>query len=93
MKCIVITKVILIRHRTWNGAQFHLISSMSREKNRILHDRIPHLFLPYEVYHPKEAAYKDSFGKSENLSKTFLADILVFYPDYECRSSSSKGQL
>ena len=37
--------------------------------------------------------HKDSFGRSENLSKTFHAEILVFHPDYECKSSSSNGQL
>ena len=34
-----------------------------------------------------------SFGKSENLSKTFFAEILVFDHDYEGKSSSSKGLL
>ena len=33
--------------------------------------------------------HKDSFGKSENLSKIFFAEILVFDHDYECKSSSS----
>ena len=37
--------------------------------------------------------HKDSFGKSENLSKTFFTEILVFHPDYECKSSSSIGLL
>ena len=37
--------------------------------------------------------HKDSFGKYENLSKTFYAKILVFHPNYECKSSSSNGQL
>ena len=31
--------------------------------------------------------HKYSFGKSENLSKTYYAEILVFHPDYECKSS------
>ena len=35
--------------------------------------------------------HKDSFGKSENLSKTFYAEILVFHPDYEYKSLSSNG--
>ena len=34
-----------------------------------------------------------SFGKSENLSKIFLAEILVFDHDYEGKSSSSNGLL
>ena len=37
--------------------------------------------------------HKDSFGKSENLSKTFYVEILVFHPDYKCKLSSSNGQL
>ena len=34
--------------------------------------------------------HKDSFGKSENLSKIFFAEILVFDHDHEGKSSSSK---
>ena len=37
--------------------------------------------------------HKDSFGKSENLAKTFFTEILVFHLDYECKSSSSNGLL
>ena len=37
--------------------------------------------------------HKDSFGKSENLSKIFFAEILVFDHDYEGKSSSSYGLL
>ena len=37
--------------------------------------------------------HKDSFGKSENLSKIFFAEILVFDRDYEGKSSSSNGLL
>ena len=37
--------------------------------------------------------HKDSFGKSENLSKIFFAEILVFDNDYEGKSSSSNGLL
>ena len=37
--------------------------------------------------------YKDSFGKSENLSKIFFAEILVFDHDYEGKSSCSNGLL
>ena len=37
---------------------------------------------------------QDSFGKSENLSKIFFAEILVFDHDYtEGKSSSSNGLL
>ena len=35
----------------------------------------------------------DSFGKSENLSNIFIAEILVFDHDYEGKSSSSNGLL
>ena len=37
--------------------------------------------------------HKDSFGKSEKLSKIFFAEILVFDHDYEGKSSSSNGLL
>ena len=37
--------------------------------------------------------HKDSSGKSENLSKIFFAEILVFDHDYEGKSSSSNGLL
>ena len=38
--------------------------------------------------------HKDSFGKSENLSKTFFfTKVLVFDHDYESKSSSSKSLL
>ena len=37
--------------------------------------------------------HKDSFGKSENLSKLFFAKILVFDHDYEGNSLSSNGLL
>ena len=37
--------------------------------------------------------FKDSFGKSENLSKIFFAEILVFDHDYEGKSSSSNDLL
>ena len=37
--------------------------------------------------------HKDSFGKSEHLSKIFFAEILVFDHDYEGKSSSSNGLL
>ena len=38
--------------------------------------------------------HKDSFGKSENLSKIFFAEILVVFDhDYEGKSSSSNGLL
>ena len=37
--------------------------------------------------------HKDSFGKSENLSKIFFEEIIVFDHDYEGKSSSSNGLL
>ena len=37
--------------------------------------------------------HKDSFGTSENLSKIFFEEILVFDHDYEGKSSSSNGLL
>ena len=37
--------------------------------------------------------HKDSFGKSQNLSKIFFAEILVFDHDYEGKSSSNNGLL
>ena len=41
----------------------------------------------------KSLKHKDSFGKSENLSKIFFPEILVFDHDYEGKSSSSNGLL
>ena len=41
----------------------------------------------------KNLKHKDSFGKSENLSKIFFAEILVFDHDYEGKSSSSNDLL
>ena len=35
--------------------------------------------------------HRDSFGKSENLPKIFFTEILVLYPHYECKSSSSNN--
>ena len=37
--------------------------------------------------------HKDNFGKSENLSKIFFTETLVFDHDYEGKSSSSNGLL
>ena len=37
--------------------------------------------------------HKASFGKYENLSKIFFAEMLVFDHDYEGKSSSSNGLL
>ena len=48
------------------------------------------IFLRIHVLNLK---HKDSFGKSENLSKIFFAEILVFDHDYEGKSSSSNGLL
>ena len=42
---------------------------------------------------PQPLKHKDSFGKSENLSKIFFAEILVFDHDYEGKSLSSNGLL
>ena len=41
----------------------------------------------------QDLKHKDSFGKPENLSKIFFAQILVFDHDYEGKSSSSNGLL
>ena len=41
----------------------------------------------------KGLKHKDSFGKSENLSKIFFTEFLVFDHDYEGKSSSSNGLL
>ena len=41
----------------------------------------------------EDLKHKDSFGKSETLSKIFFAEILVFDHDYEGKSSSSNGLL
>ena len=45
------------------------------------------------MYTQKNLKHKDSFGKSENLSKIFFAEILVFDHDYEGKSSSSNSLL
>ena len=37
--------------------------------------------------------HKDSFGKSQNFSKIFFAQILVFDNDYKGKTSSSNGLL
>ena len=57
-------------------------SAQSRPKGQIAQER--------DLKHLK---HKDSFGKSENLSKIFFAEILVFDHDYEGKSSSSNGLL
>ena len=54
-------------------------------KNGSLHKKSD-FFVPF-------LKHKDSFGKSENLSKIFFAEILVFDHDYEGKSSSSNGLL
>ena len=41
----------------------------------------------------KSLKHKDSYGKSENLSKTFFTEIVVFHLDYECKLSSSNDLL
>ena len=52
-------------------------------------------FLIFTIYQNYTLAlkHKDSFGKSENLSKIFFAEILVYDHDYEGKSSSSNGLL
>ena len=44
-------------------------------------------------FRKKSLKHKDSFAKSENLSKIFFTEIVVFHPDYECKSSSSNDLL
>ena len=48
---------------------------------------------PYDCTSEAPLKHKDSFGKSENLSKIFFAEIRVFDHDYEGKSSSSNGLL
>ena len=45
------------------------------------------------IVHTWNLKHKDSFGKSENLSKIFSPEILVFDNDYEGKSSSSDSLL
>ena len=45
------------------------------------------------MYYILVLKHKDSFGKSENLSKIFFTEILVFDHVYEGKSSSSNGLL
>ena len=47
----------------------------------------------HEIINIADLKHNDSFGKSENLSKIFFAEILVFDHDYEGKSSSSNGLL
>ena len=49
--------------------------------------------LKIKFFQIKTLKHKDSFGKSENLSKIFFAEIPVFDHDYEGKSSSSNGLL
>ena len=49
--------------------------------------------IPIHQNYTMALKHKDSFGKSENLSKIFFAEILVFDHDYEGKSSSSNGLL
>ena len=46
-----------------------------------------------KVYILIDLKHKDSFGKSENLSKIFFGEILVVDHDYEGISSSSNDLL
>ena len=50
-----------------------------------------HIF--YTSHASASLKHRDSFGKSENLSKIFFAEMLVFGHDYEGKSSSSNGLL
>ena len=50
------------------------------------------LFLGF-IYFIIHLKHKDSFGKSENLSKVFFAEMWVFHPDNECKSSRRNGLL
>ena len=45
--------------------------------------------IPIHQNYTMALKHKDSFGKSENLSKIFFAEILVFDHDYEGKSSSN----
>ena len=49
--------------------------------------------ISHKQSHFESLKHKHSFGKSENLSKIFLAEILVFDHDYKGKSSSSNGLL
>ena len=49
--------------------------------------------IPIHQNYTMALKHKDSFGKSENLSNIFFAEILVFDHDYEGKSSSSNGLL
>ena len=52
-----------------------------------------HCFIHKFLLFLMKLKHKASFGKSENLSKIFFAEILVFDHDYEGKSSSSNGLL
>ena len=58
---------------------------------------VPHIYsAAYEAQNnPVQIGlkHKDSLGKSQNLSKIFFAEILVFDHDYEGKSSSNNGLL
>ena len=49
--------------------------------------------IPIHQNYTMALKHRDSFGKSENLSKIFFAEMLVFGHDYEGKSSSSNGLL
>ena len=49
-----------------------------------------HIFVSCKI---DKGLKQDSFGKSENLSNIFFAEILVFDHDYEGKSSSSNSLL
>ena len=56
-----------------------------------IHSNSPKLYYGFKAM--SSLKHKASFGKSENLSKIFFAEILVFDHDYEGKSSSSNGLL
>ena len=51
------------------------------------------MFKFFKVCKHHSLKHKDSFGKSENLSKILFGEILVFNHDYEGMSSSSNDLL
>ena len=61
--------------------------------NSNINNPICKILLTLSTLKEADLKHKDSFGKSENLSKIFFAEILVFDHDYEGKSSSSNGLL
>ena len=65
---------------------------MSRRMSIYIKDKVFHTTINFDLQFAN-LKHKDSFGKSENLSKIFFAEILVFDHDYEGKSSSSNALL